>query len=245
MGAVFYAVGVGPGNPDLLTLRALQVIEEVGVIFAPGTQKDGGARAESLALRIAGQKADLSAKELHVVRFPMGAGAQRNARAYDALEESVSAFLRGGQSVAFLCLGDITVYGTAFVIEQRLRSAGFATRIVPGVTSFCAGAAELHRGVAQHDECAVIIPGDAAYKNGTLGSLLELPGKKIIMKSSRSIAAIIAELQRRGLADKSAVAVNVGMGSGQMLFDSVSDAVRLAPHILDGKDYFSIIYVDG
>ena len=245
MSAVFYAVGVGPGNPDLLTLKALQVIQTVDIIFAPGTQRAESTDISSQALRIVGQKIDLCAKQLHVVQFPMGKNVQKNALVYDSLVESVTAFLHGGQSVAFLCLGDITVYATAFVIEQRLHSAGFTTQIVPGVTSFCAGAAELHRSVVQHDESAIIIPGDAAYKNGTLGALLELPGKKIIMKSSRSIAAIIAELQMRGLAEKSAIAVNVGMGDEQLLFDSAVDAIQRAPYILDGKNYFSIIYVDG
>ena len=247
MKGIFYGVSVGPGDPDFLTLRALNIIEKTRILFAPATKKSEDEELVSQALNIVSQRISLEQKELHLVQFPMGKDSSKNALVYEQIVQEISEILNAGESVAFLCLGDVTIYATSFVVEEKLHKAGYKTEVIPGVSSFCAGAASLHIPVVMHNQALTVIPGDAAFKDGSLPNLLDIPGTKVIMKSSKSLPKIMEEIKKHKHSYVS-MAINVGMKNAdgtlsQRIIENALECVEKEPELMDGNKYFSIIYV--
>lgn len=176
MAGTLYGVGVGPGDPELMTIKACRIIEECPVIAAPGKVPE-----ETVAYRIvAGAVASIGAKELLGIHMPM-------TKEPKVLEEShKDAVLRlrkeldKGKDVAFLTLGDPAVYSTYLYVHQELRDAGYPTEIISGIPSFCAAAARLQTGIAEKAQQIHIVP--ASYQ---IQDALKLPGTKVLMKAGR------------------------------------------------------------
>ena len=130
---ILYGVGVGPGDPELLTLKAQRVLRTADVIAVP----DKGA-GEKTALTIIGDLAE--EKELLLCPAPMVRDRKALDAARDGIASRIAAVLDQGRSVAFITLGDPTVYSTYLYIHKRVRALGYEAEIVPGVPSFCAAA---------------------------------------------------------------------------------------------------------
>ena len=138
---ILYGVGVGPGDPELLTLKARRILSEADVIAVP----DKGA-GEKTALNIV--KDYIQDKPLHTCAAPM----VRDQAVLDRVRDSIAAELCGlleeGKTVAFITLGDPSIYSTYLYIHRRVLAAGYEAKMVPGVPSFCAVAAQLEIGRA-------------------------------------------------------------------------------------------------
>ena len=132
----FYAVSVGPGDPELLTLQAVRVLEHTPVIAAPQT-----ASGQMLALDIARGAVDLTGKSVLPLRFTMSHDAAVRAESYRAAASAVEAELRQGRDVAMVNLGDVALYATAYYIFAEIERDGFPAVMLPGVTSVSAVAA--------------------------------------------------------------------------------------------------------
>ena len=122
---VLYGISTGPGDPELLTVRAVRILERCKVIAAP--QKPG---TESLALRIAGGIADLREKQVLPLDFPMTKDTAALAAAEQTAAEALCHALRT-EDVAFLCLGDISLYATYSPVAALVREQGFETVQIP------------------------------------------------------------------------------------------------------------------
>jgi precorrin-2/cobalt-factor-2 C20-methyltransferase len=146
-----YGVGVGPGDIELLTLKAARLLSEVKIIAYPAA--NGG---ESLARRIVAPLIPENAREMPIP-IPMEEAREAARSAYDAAAECISDHLRQGSDVLFLCEGDPFFYGSFMFIHERLGSA-FETIIVPGVTSLTACASVLGRPLAARNEVLKIVP---------------------------------------------------------------------------------------
>lgn len=131
----FYGISTGPGDPELLTLKAVRTIAQCGVVACLQTKS-----GERLALRIAEGAADLSGKTILPLEFPMTRDKRTLAENYDRITDILCAQLET-QDVGMLCLGDLSVYATFPEIGKRVAERGFAVQSIPGVTSFCAAAA--------------------------------------------------------------------------------------------------------
>lgn len=138
MNGTLYGVSVGPGDPGLITVRAVEVIRACGVIAVP--RSSGG--AERVALGIAENAVpELGKKELVELSMPMTRDPDRLEAARVAAVESLAAYLRAGRDVAFLTIGDVTVYSTYGYLHERVKAMGFPAEMIAGVPSFCAAAA--------------------------------------------------------------------------------------------------------
>ena len=179
---VFYAVSVGPGDPELMTRQACRVLEACGVIAAP-RMKSG----RMLALDIAGGAVDMQGKTILPLDFTMAHDAAVREESYRTASGAIEAELTAGRDVAMVNLGDVSVYATAYYILERVRSDGFETVMCPGVTSFCAVAARLGRSLTRMEEPLHILPGSM-----DMDSALTLEGTKVLMKSGRMLALDIA-----------------------------------------------------
>ena len=196
---VFYSVGVGPGDPELITLKAVRTLERCPVVAAPQT-KNG----EMLALAIARQAVSLEGKTV----------VQQHA-AHLAAAQALRPHLDAGRDVAMLNLGDVSIYATAAYLADILAADGYETRMMPGVTSFCAVAARLNTSLTGIDTPLHIVPGGC----GALEECLAQPGAKVLMKSGRQLPGVLAALERRGLLERSALVSNCGLPGEQVYAD--------------------------
>ena len=193
---VFYSVGVGPGDPELITLKAVRTLERCPVVAAPQT-KNG----EMLALSIAQQAVSLEGKTVVPLHFTMSRDKAQQHAAHLAAAQALRPHLDAGRDVAMLNLGDVSIYATAAYLADILAADGYETRMMPGVTSFCAVAARLNTSLTGIDTPLHIVPGGC----GALEECLAQPGAKVLMKSGRQLPGVLAALERRGLLERSAL----------------------------------------
>lgn len=185
---MLYGVGVGPGDPELMTLKAVRVIREADVIALPARTK------ECVAYRIArGAVGELDEKEFLFLHMPMTKDEKVLRECHDRGAKEITALLETGKTVAFLTLGDVTVYSTYLYLHRRVLAAGFRVELVSGIPSFCAAAARLGIGLAETKEELHVIP--ATY--GTKEALL-LPGTKVLMKSGKAMGQVKRDLLEAG-----------------------------------------------
>ena len=141
---IFYAVSVGPGDPELLTRQACRVLEHCDVVAAPQT---GSGRM--LALEIAASAVAMEGKTILPLTFTMLRDESAREESYRAAAAAVESELAAGRDVAMVNLGDVSVYATAYYILDHIRADGFERVMVPGVTSFCAASARLGRSLTR------------------------------------------------------------------------------------------------
>lgn len=197
----FYGVSVGPGDPELLTLKAVRCIEQCPVLAAPRT-----AEGRMLALEIVKGAVDVSGKTILPLQFAMSRDADTLRASHEAAAGAVREALDAGQDVAMLNLGDVSIYATYGYLEEILKAQGYPTARIAGVPSFCAAAAALGRSLTDGMEAPLTLaPGRHAEQ------VLDAPGAKVLMKSGRQLPAALAALRRRGLLEKSAMACNCGL----------------------------------
>lgn len=208
---VFYSVGVGPGDPELITLKAVRTLERCPVVAAPQT-KNG----EMLALSIA-QQGGFAGRQNRWCRlhFTMSRDKAQQHAAHLAAAQALRPHLDAGRDVAILNLGDVSIYATAAYLADILAADGYETRMVPGVTSFCAVAARLNTSLTGIDTPLHIVPGGC----GALEECLAQPGAKVLMKSGRQLPGVLAALERRGLLERSALVSNCGLPGEQVYAD--------------------------
>ena len=144
-GGHLFVVGVGPGDPDLLTFKAARIIAEAAAVAYPTTES-GAARAR----QIAAAHIAPGAREIGFL-VPMRTERGPGQAAYDEAAERISTELSAGHRVALLCEGDPMFYGSAMYLFERL-AARFPTTVVPGITSLTACAAEAGRPLAARNE---------------------------------------------------------------------------------------------
>ena len=150
-----YGVGVGPGDPELLTVKAVRLIRECSVVAMPGKEKD-----KCFAYTIAkGAVPEIESKEAVLIDMPMTKDQEVREKAYRKGAEQLCEKLAEGKDVAFVCLGDISVYSTYCYLHKLVSEKGFETEMVPGITSFCAAAAVLETSLCENDEELHIVPG--------------------------------------------------------------------------------------
>lgn len=223
----FYGVSVGPGDPELLTLKAVRCIEQCPVLAAPRT-----AEGRMLALEIVKGVVDVSGKTILPLHFAMSRDADTLRASHEAAAGAVREALDAGQDVAMLNLGDVSIYATYGYLEEILKAQGYPTARIAGVPSFCAAAAALGRSLTDGMEAPLTLaPGRHAEQ------VLDAPGAKVLMKSGRQLPAALAALRRRGLLEKSAMACNCGLPE-QTLWPDLSSYDPARP-----AGYFTTIIV--
>lgn len=158
--------------------------------------------------------------------FPMTKDEAVLKESHEAAVKSLTALMDQGKTVAFLTLGDVTVYSTYGYVHQKLLNLGYESVLVNGVPSFCAAAAKLGISLGEKAESIHILPGSYPVKDG-----LKLSGTKILMKSGTKIADVKRELL---LTECPAWMVeNCGM-EGERLIRSAAD-------IPEDAGYYSLI----
>ena len=234
----FYGIGVGPGDPELITVKALKIIKSCPVIAAPRTG-NGDMVALDIVWRtgILSESAEIAEefdKKILAMDFTMDKDPAKRKENYRQNAEAAARYLDNGQDVAMVTLGDVSLYSTVHYIADELISRGYEIIMVPGVPSFSAAAASLAIPLAEMDAPVHIIP---SVRNNS-DDYLDLPGTKVLMKAGRHLHRTLDELDRRGLLDVTSLAVNCGMDD-EILIKNLGDDEPLP----DNTGYFTTVIV--
>ncbi|MDO4301192.1 MAG: precorrin-2 C(20)-methyltransferase [Clostridia bacterium] len=219
-----YGVGVGPGDKELITLKALRILKEADIIAVP-QMKSG----ERTAFNIIEEY--VKDKEIMNCYMPMSKNFDELQKNYNKIADIIEDKLNMGRNVAFITLGDPTVYSTYMQINSIILKRGYETELVPAVTSFCAASAKLNMSLCERDEPLIILP--ASYEGVREG--LKLKGTKVLMKANRAVIEVRNILREENLIDKSVMVECCGM-KNEKIYRNLNN--------LDEKSsYFSVIIV--
>jgi precorrin-2 C20-methyltransferase/precorrin-3B C17-methyltransferase len=194
-----YGVGVGPGDPELVTLKAARIIAGADVIAYPG-KEHGASRAREIV--------DVRPEQIELhLRYPVTTGKTDHpggyegamADFYDACAAELATHLDAGRDVAVLCEGDPFLYGSYMYLHDRL-AARYETTVIPGVTSFSAAAAAAGTPLVRRDDVLTILPGTLGTE--ALAARLEASDAAVVMKSGRTFGSIRAAVEQAGLLDR-------------------------------------------
>lgn len=190
MSATFYAVGVGPGDPELITLKALRILRECDLIGVPADDP-----SDSHAYRILLQAApELASKSILKLPTPMTKDSAPLEQSYLENASLVSQALTQGSSVAAITIGDPSVYAAIHTLLMRVRALGHPTQMIAGVPSFCAAACTLQESLGTRDEAIHILPGSYPVEES-----LSFSGTKVILKSAGSYPQVRELLEQKNL----------------------------------------------
>lgn len=193
MTGTLYGVGLGPGAPDLLTLRAARLIESATVIAYPSL-----AGGDSFARSIAADLIPTTAREI-IMDVPMTTERAPAQTAYDTGAAEIAAALDAGEDVVCLCEGDPLFYGSFMYIHARLK-VRYTVEVIPGVTSVTACAARAALPLAARNERLTILPGP--LEEDDLKAEITRADSVVIMKVGRHLAKIRRVLTALDLADQ-------------------------------------------
>lgn len=224
MAGKLYGIGVGPGDPELMTLKAVKTITACDIIAVPGTDYK-----ESIAYKIAAGAVEmLDTKEIIAIAMPMVKDEAVLQENHQKGAKTVIDYLEQGKNVGFLTLGDVCVYSTYLYIHRLVEQAGYDTEIINGIPSFCAAAARLNIGLSEKAEQLHVIP--ASYQ---IEEALKLPGTKILMKSGNQIGNVKKQVKESNL--EAVMIENCGM-ENEKIYRHVDD-------IDEQAGYYSLIII--
>lgn len=207
MSGTLYGISTGPGDPELITLKAVRIIEQCRTIAVPRTKGEN-----TLALSIAEKSVNLRGKNILYLDFPMTSDKEKACDNYDRIAEMLCAELENND-IALLNLGDVGIYSTFSNIAERVTSAGYTAEFVSGVTSFSAASSLFGIPLVSKDEALTVIP----YSNQELPDILRSPGTKVIMKTGSHAGELISLLRNMDLLEYTYIAENCGLHDERIL----------------------------
>jgi precorrin-2/cobalt-factor-2 C20-methyltransferase len=219
-----YGLGIGPGDPELITLKALKYLRAAPVLAYPAPLKGKG-----LARRIAGPHLPREQAEI-VIRTTYDKNRQTAEAAYDLAAEEIAEHLDAGRDVALLCLGDPFLYGSFQYLFARL-GRRFPVEVVPGVSALAAGSAAAKLALTTGNDCLALVP--ATLDEDIIAARLEGFDAAVIVKVGRHFAKMYGLLSRLGMAEKARYVERVSMAEERVLPLAEVDA--------DSASYFSMI----
>ena len=227
MTGTLYGVGVGPGAPDLITLRAARIITDAPVVAWPAPEE-----GESFARSIVAGCLHPGQTEI-AIRIPMRTERYPAAEVYDRAAAEIAAHLEAGRDVAVLCEGDPFFYGSFMYLHDRLASR-FPCQIVPGVASPLAAASVLGLPLVSRNDVLTVVP--APGDDDTLRAQIAASDVTVIMKLGRHAARVVALIEAMGLTGASHYAERVTIEGAEFTCPLAELGARAVP-------YFSMIIV--
>jgi precorrin-2/cobalt-factor-2 C20-methyltransferase len=236
MTGTLYVIGVGPGDPELLTLKAVRILREVQCICVPKGRQEGS----SMALNIVKKVVNMDKKEIIEAHFPMkktkaSVHASELDTRWNETVETVLSILNRGTDMAFITIGDPTIYSTFFYLYDRLLELSplLPVEMVPGISSITASASRAKISLGLADEKIAVLPATYAHD---ISTVLEHFDTVVLMKVHNVFDRILSMLDAAGLTGKSVFISRAGMSDEEVVRD-ISE--------LRGKDlsYFSMVII--
>ena len=185
-------IGVGPGDTELLTLKAVNALKKVPVIFSPKSAKEKESIALSIVRPILKERKDY--KRLMVVEpiFPMIEDQDELEKIWTSASEMISQYLDSGRDVAFITLGDSSVYSTYSYLQKKLKDR-YEIETIPGITSFTACAAAKNEALVEQNQVLTIVP----KIDDRLENILEFSDSVVLMKASRNTSKLESVIEKK------------------------------------------------
>ncbi len=198
-------IGVGPGDPDLLTVKAVKTLENVPIICSPKSSKNKPSVALSIVQGILDGR-DIEYKVIEPL-FPMIEDKKALETYWDGAAQLIASELDEGKDVSFITLGDPSIYSTFSYVASIIGKQGYSVEMIPGITSFTGCAASAGIILGEKDEIILVVP----KVDERLGEVLEHTDTAIVMKTSRH-SLMLEELIDRDPREKKVISVqNCGM----------------------------------
>lgn len=224
MRGILYGVGVGPGDPKLMTYLAVETVRKCPVIAVPAE-----GREHAVSYRIAeGIVKGLDEKECLNLSTPMTKDMKILKENYEKAADRIAGELEKGRDVAYLTLGDPTIYSTYIYIHRIVRARGYEAQIINGIPSFCAVAARLGDSLADRADQLHIIPSTYDIEEA-----LNYPGSKVLMKAASKLSAVKDTLKEKNL--KGIMVENCGFPE-EHIYEDMDDMPERA-------SYYTIVVV--
>ena len=199
-----YGIGVGPGDSELMTVKAARLVGEADAIITPKTEKKEG----SVALDIARPYIQEHTEIVPVV-FPMVMHEETLSDAWLEARRIIAELLDAGKNVVFLTLGDPMFYSTYMYVYRLLEPCGYEIETVPGITAFCAIGSHLGYPIVEKEEVLAILPATAPKEK--IDAVLSVADDAVIMKVYKNFAEVKAALVKHDMADDAVMISRVGM----------------------------------
>ncbi len=226
MSGTLYGIGVGPGDPELLTLKAHRLLEVAQVIAYPAPD-----HGQSFARSIVSQYLRPDQKEIAII-VPMRVERFPAKSVYDQAAVEIAAELDSGRDVVVLCEGDPFFYGSFMYLYERLAHK-YACEVVPGISSLMASAAVLGRPLAARNDQLTIVP--APMDDDKISQALEAADAVAIIKVGRHIERMRDLIDQAGLMNRAAYLERVTLDNQEIK--------RLCDVHEGAAPYFSIILI--
>lgn len=218
MNGTLYGVGVGPGDPELLTLKAVSLLGRADVVIVPRT-KD---RQQSHAYEISKKHISASCRVVYQV-FPMNFNTEELKKAWHENAREIEEYLKSNETVVFLTIGDPMIYSTFTYIFEILKKGDAKIEIVPGVPSFCDAAARIKEPLCIGDEVLTIVP--ALNNTDRTGELLGSDDNLVLMKVYKYYDELLDALGENGRLESSSLAGKAGMAD-EVLIKNLSGTTK-------------------
>ncbi|SFF08826.1 precorrin-2/cobalt-factor-2 C20-methyltransferase [Phytobacter palmae] len=230
MSGRLYALGIGPGASDLLTVRAARVLGKLDVLYAPAGRKGGDSLALSIVREYLGEQT-----EIRCTHFPMSADSAEKEAVWDDVAAALSAETRAGKQVGFITLGDAMLFSTWVFLLQRLGHPDWL-EIVPGVTSFAAIAARTQTPLAMEQQSLAVVSCTAPEDE--IKQALANHDSLVLMKVYGRFARVKALLADAGLLDRAVMMAEATL-PGEQCWRQLAEVSDEQP-----LPYFSTILVN-
>jgi precorrin-2/cobalt-factor-2 C20-methyltransferase len=230
--ATIYAVGVGPGDPELLTRKAERILRSVNVILAPVSNP----AEASVALEIIREFIDENRQEIIVHQFPMTADRARLIPAWQAAADLIASHANTGRSIAFITIGDPLFYSTFIYLLRILREQypQLPIEIIPGISSINAAASQASLPLVEGEEKMIVIPATAGIEQ--IKNALDTCETVVLLKVKPIFSAIVELIRRTGRERTTVFVERVG-GPCQLV---LTDFNLIAAHT---PDYLSLMII--
>ena len=207
---IFYGVGGGPGDPELLTVKAINTIKNSDIIIAPKTEK----KDDSLALSIAKPYLNENT-EVICQTFPMIKNFEDSPSVFEEIKNNILSFLNAGKNVTFLTLGDPMFYSTYVYIFRLLKDMNVKIVTVPGVPSFLAISSYINKPLVYGDDILTVIPATADSKK--ILDALNCSDVAVLMKVYKNFDAIVDMLKIKDMTEKSVLVSRCGLNDEKII----------------------------
>ncbi|MGT2934009.1 cobalt-factor II C(20)-methyltransferase [Streptococcus catagoni] len=212
--AKFYGIGIGPGDSQLITVKASKLLGELDIIYTPEAKKAG----KSLALTIAEPYLS-EAVEIKQRHFPMVACQSEKEAQWQSIGQEIIADVLSGKNVAFITLGDAMLYSTYSYLLEIVGSQ-IETQTIPGITSFSTMASVLGQPLTMDEESLAVVPATAPASK--IEAALQIHDSLVLMKVANHLDKILPLLEKYQLLDKTFLVSHASMPE-QKILRGVSD----------------------
>lgn len=232
-----FCIGCGPGDPDLLTLKALNLIKDAEVIFVPTSRPN----KESIVLSIV-QKFIMSKTQIKNLIFPMVKNRDSLQDQWKFNAEEIAKVVREGKRTIYLTVGDPSLYSTWIYIHREIRKnhSDIEIEIIPGITSIFAFAAEARLSLVEGDETLSIVP--ACYDLNKVKKTVMSSDTIVFLKDGRYFDNVIEMLSDVGFTDDSQIAIATDVSTNKNTLE-MKTLGKIKGKKQQNQKYFSIMVV--